>query len=359
MGALRLTDGFCAEVAAADPLRADRLLAELPALNARADPRPLGELLAALAGAADRAPLESAAERLAAMRDMGMTLGSLKRHGVEPLSAVPAAGPVLRRLGARAEMVPRDTVLHYGAWNPRGDRQRMYLGAPEEDVLIQSVRLGAVAVERAALGLAELDGADPGTPEYFRVLRQAVRDFEVLPEQIGVVAGKVAPAGFFMARLRPYFEDVRVGDRSYYGPAAAHVPLHLVDQLLWSSDRVDPAYAELTREMLDYGLPEWSRLHHEREGAESVVTRVVRALLAAGQEASPQLLLTGRTVAELLRSMVVFRGRHLRLVREAYTVDSPYTTGSAGGAPELVKRVLELTRACERQLVGRADEPMP
>ncbi|MFE9423965.1 monodechloroaminopyrrolnitrin synthase PrnB family protein [Kitasatospora sp. NPDC006697] len=359
---MQLTDSFCAEVAAADPLGADGLLATLPEVNERADLGRLGDILAQLTETAGRVGLESTSDRLAAVRDIGMTLGSFKRYGVEPLTVVPGAEQLLLRLGAQTAMVPRDTVLHYGAWNPRGPRQRMYTGAAEEDVLIHSVRAGAMAIERSALGLAELAHLDPAGAEYLAVLQRAAEDFAVLPAQIGLVAEKVPPAEFFMLRLRPYMEDVLVNGRSYYGPAAAHVPLYLIDHLLWSSDRVDPEHVALHQELMDYGLPEWIRLYRKRQGSESVVTQVVRALLAARREASAELLAAGRAVGELLRALVVFRGRHLRLVRDSYTVDSPYTAGSAGAAPEVVKLVLDLTRACERQLAGSlssADGPRP
>ncbi|MCC9308821.1 DUF1864 family protein [Kitasatospora sp. RB6PN24] len=359
---VQLSEDFCAAVATADPLGADPVLATLPEVNEQGDLRRLAAILADLGEAAARTEPVTPVDRLAAMRDLGMTLGSFKRHGVEPLAAVPAVEPLLLRLGQTTDMVPRDTVFHYGAWNPRGARQRMYTGDFEEDVLIESVRLGAMGLERSALALAELDCLEPADPQYADSLARAVEGLTVLPDQIGRVAELVPPAQFFMVRLRPYMEDVVVGGRSFYGPAAAHVPLYLVDHLLWSSDRVDPEHAALQQGLLDYGLPEWGRIYRKRQGCESAVSQVVRALLTAGQEASPQVLAAGHAVAELLRSLVVFRGRHLRLVREAYTIESPYTTGSAGAAPEVVKMVLDLTRECERQFVGpvgSAADPTP
>ena len=48
---------------------------------------------------------------------------------------------------------------------------------------------------------------------------------------------------FFARELRPYFEDVHVAGRLYMGPAAAHIPLFLVDVLLWASDRGGAQFA--------------------------------------------------------------------------------------------------------------------
>lgn len=254
---VQLSEELCAAVAAADPLGADRVLATLPEVNERGDLRRLAAILAELGEAAARAGLFTLKDRLAAMRDLGMLLGSFKRYGTEPLAAVPAAEPLLLRLGDGTDMVPRDTVLHYGAWNPSGGRQRMYTGAFEEGVLIESVRVSAMGLERSALELAVLDSLDPADPQYAETLARATESFMVLPDQIGRVAELVPPAEFFIARLRPYMEDVAVGGQTFYGPAAAHVPLYLIDHLLWSSDRVDPEHAALHQGLLDYGLPEW------------------------------------------------------------------------------------------------------
>ncbi|PYC67423.1 monodechloroaminopyrrolnitrin synthase PrnB [Streptomyces tateyamensis] len=349
---MRLGDTFCRQVADADPLGADRLLALLPRHNERADRRALVALLAELVAAAERAPLTGTAEQLAAVRDLGLPLGSLRRHGVEPLGAVPGAEPLLRRLGGSVGMVPRDTVLHYGAWNPTGARQRMYTGAAAESVLIHSVRVGAPSAERTALALAALSEQDPAAPEYADALAEAGARLRPLVESVDAVAEQVAPAEFFTARLRPFMQEVRVGTRAYYGPAAAHLPLHLVDQLLWAGDRTDPVHRGLQLDLLEYGLPQWSRLYRERTGRESVVSAVLRALRAAGTGAPTTLLRSAQAAAALLRQLVVFRGRHLRLVRAAYTEDGPFRAGSAGAAPELVRHLLDLTRERARQVAG-------
>ncbi|WP_152648223.1 monodechloroaminopyrrolnitrin synthase PrnB family protein [Streptacidiphilus anmyonensis] len=355
---MQLTDSFCLDVAVRDPLRADDLLAALPEVNARADTETLARMLGDLADAAAHAEIGTTGDRLAAMRDLGMLLGSLRRHEVEPLSAVPRAQPLLLDLGAAVGMAPRDTVLHYGPWNPTGPRRRMYLGAAEEHVLIDSVLRTAPAIEQAALHLAELTELDPAGPEFAEVCAAADQRLAVLPEMIGRVAREVDPSAFFAARLRPYMEDVLIDGHRYYGPAAAHVPLYLVDHLLWSCDRPDPVQAALQEELVEYGLPDWGRLYRKHVSGASVVTALVERLRGAGPEPDAQLLRSADAVARILRTLITFRGRHVRLVRQAYTDATPYGTGSAGAAPEVVQLILDLTRQCAQQLRPRLSRPV-
>ncbi|MFJ1705837.1 monodechloroaminopyrrolnitrin synthase PrnB family protein [Kitasatospora sp. NPDC088346] len=357
---MELGSEFCREVAGRDPLGADAVLARLPELNAGGDVAALARELDALVAGGRPGRQVDVRDRLAVLRDLGMFLGSLRRHGVEPLDAVPGAGPVLLELGAAVGMVPRDTVLHYGVWNPAGPRRRMFTGAAEEGVLIDAVRVSAPAVERAALALAGLEGLKPDEPAFADGCEEAAARLAVLPEVAARVAGSVDPATFFMSRLRPYMEDVRVGDRRYFGPAAAHVPLYLVDHLLWSGDRPDPGHLLLQEELTGYGLPAWAALHRERAGRPTVATVLARAQAEAGPRPGADLRRTADAVAGLLRSLLAFRGRHLGLVRRAYTADAGYGTGSAGAAPETVRLVLELTRQRARQLRapgGGAGEP--
>ncbi|WP_371502379.1 DUF1864 family protein [Kitasatospora sp. NBC_00374] len=354
---MELGSEFCRGVAGRDPLGADAVLARLPELNARGDVAALGRELGALVAGCPPGRWVDTGDRLAVVRDLGMFLGSLRRHGVEPLDAVPGAEPVLLELGASVGMVPRDTVLHYGAWNPAGRRRRMFTGAAEEGVLIDAVRASAPAVERAALVLAGLSGLKPDEPAFADGCEDAARQLALLPEVAARVTRSVDPAGFFMARLRPYMEDVRVGGRRYFGPAAAHVPLYLVDHLLWSGDRPDPEHLSLQEELTGYGLPGWAALYRERAGLPSVATVLARALDEAGPRPGPDLRRTAEAVAGLLRSLLAFRGRHLRLVRRAYTEEAGYGAGSAGAAPETVRLVLELTRQRARQVRDRAGDP--
>jgi Domain of unknown function (DUF1864) len=77
-----------------------------------------------------------------------------------------------------------------------------------------------------------------------RDLGESLRDLEFalrlrsMIDSMNLVIKNVKPA-FFARELRPYLEAVEVDGRPYLGPAAAQVPMWLVDELLWASDRND------------------------------------------------------------------------------------------------------------------------
>ena len=60
---------------------------------------------------------------------------------------------------------------------------------------------------------------------------------------------------------------------------------------------------------------------------------------------SAVVLLGARALARLLRTVVVFRGRHLGLARRAYQAELRlYPVGSGGASVQLLRQVIDLTR---------------
>lgn len=336
--------GCVEEIAALDPLEADSAVQAVRDLNVRGDVAGLANELDRIVPSADQIARLTAAGCAAALRDLGLFLGSIKRHGAEPVALVPRVERPLLLLAGRTAMVPRDTFYHYGPWNPAGLRQRMYTGDPREEVLIQSLRLAVPAVEAAVATLAAMLDLAPADPAFAYLGRQAGQHLEGMVQAIDLVRQQVAPE-YFARSLRPYFEDVAVGDRRYLGPAAAHMPLYLVDRLLWSSDCADGPYPEFQQETVTYSLPRWRKLFGRREGQPSLTTRVLDALRAAPGDPGEPLQSSARALCAIFRTLIVFRGRHLTLVRGAYREDVRlYATGSGGASVELVTHILRLTR---------------
>ena len=331
-----------------DPLNADGACRLLPAMNEDADTAALTATLCVLIPGLDEVATYSTDECLAAMRDLGMFLGSLKRHGVEPVRAVPETLPVLQELGRRTDMVPRDTVHHYTTWNPVGPRQRMYTGDPQEHHLQESVRMVFPDLRTGLDVCDQLSDTDPADPRFAVLLEELDRRVGSMVESINLVVSSVSPV-FFARVLRPYFEDVDVDGQALLGPAAAQVPLWLVDQVLWAADRSEPEYEEFIRDSVTYSLPRWRDYYDGWSGRASVVTRLLGAyggpaLPLAGAE-SPHLRRGAEALARVLRTITVFRGRHLGIARAAYQADLRlYPVGSGGASVDLLRQIIDLTR---------------
>src|SRR5260370_32751956 len=117
---------------------------------------------------------------------------------------------------------------------------------------------------------------------------------EALDEQVGffvqaitAVVQKVTPE-FFAQVIRSYFEEVTIDGIDYLGPAAAFVPLFLVDLSVWASDHGDPLYNTFLHEAAQYTLPQWRTLVPVWEQKPSLVTKVSAALAAVPPEEASQ-----------------------------------------------------------------------
>ncbi|RLV09858.1 monodechloroaminopyrrolnitrin synthase PrnB [Streptomyces griseocarneus] len=346
-------------VRALDPLLADEPLGRLPELNSRAAVAELTAMLRALTPGLDAVALYSTDECLAVLRDLGMLLGSLKRHDTEPAVVVPEVVPVLQELGRRTGMIPRDTVHHYTTWNPTGERQRTYTGDPQEYVLQESVRMVFPQL-RQGLELCDmLSRTDPAEQKFAVVLDELTDLMGAMVESIDMVVKEVSPA-FFARDLRPYYENVTVGGETYLGPAAAQVPLWLIDLSVWASDHSRPEYQEFLAHSIPYSLPRWRELYDSWLHSPSIVTRIVAAFGADPAEterSEPHLMESAEALLRLLRVIMVFRGRHLGIARKAYQEDLRlFPVGSGGASVELLKQILDLTRDNANLTRGTADE---
>ncbi|WP_306328666.1 monodechloroaminopyrrolnitrin synthase PrnB family protein [Streptomyces venezuelae] len=342
------------DIRAADPLGADALLAAVPAMNADGDVAALTVALRAMVPDPDAAAQWSVGHALAAMRDLGILLGSLKRHGVQPAAAVPEVLPALELLGLRTDMVPRDTVHHYTTWNPVGPRRRSYTGHPIEFLLQDAVRTvlpGLVAALDDCGRIARLEPYDAG---FATALDRVAGHLRTMVESIDLTVARVPPEHFALT-LRPYFEEVEIAGRDYLGPAAAQVPLWPVDLTLWQCDRSDPAYDAFLADSVPYALPSWRAFHARHRGGVSAVSKLSAAVSWEGADRLPaSLTASAQALSRVLRVLKTFRARHLGIARKAYREDVRLYEEGSGGAPvALLRSVLDLTRENET-MVRRA-----
>ncbi|UMP06738.1 monodechloroaminopyrrolnitrin synthase PrnB family protein [Amycolatopsis sp. EV170708-02-1] len=330
-----------------DPIDLDRLLPAVWQANAAGDVRALLSLIREIAPPVADVERMSISETLATMRDLGILLGSVKRNGAEPVSEISTLEEVLRLLAQRSGLIPRDTIHHYIRWNPTGRRERMYTGLPMERLLMAAVRISLPRLSDAVDLCVVLDSADAGDLTFALAANELAALVGAMEHSIDTVLAGVTPE-FFARTMRPFFEEIRVGDEVYLGPAAAHVPLSVVDLLVWACDHGGDEYLEFADDSVVYGLEHWKPLHGKWRRTTSLVTRVTEELKRClpDETLSLGLYASAEALCRTMRSLMVFRGKHLTIARKAYAADiGLYELGSGGGSVAMLEAITDATRA--------------
>jgi hypothetical protein len=336
-----------------DPLELDEDLRSLPKMNENGDVAALARVLREALPPPERVASFTLPECLAAMRDLGMYLGSLKRHGVSAFDIIPGATELFELLGRRTHMIPRDTVYHYTCWNPVGERERLYSGQPMERSLINAVRTCVPELAKAVTVGRSLQYEDLRAPDGAAGMSSLASHITAADKAMSGVLAEVTPE-FFALVLRPFFEEVRIAGRTYMGPAAAHIPLFLIDLLLWASDRGSRDYLTFCDEVASHTLPGWRERHAEWTEMPSITSRVVATLADSRSASGEYARSSARGLRKALRSLTSFRGKHLVMARRAYRAEVRlYELGSGGGSVELLEEILTLTRKNGAMVGGR------
>lgn len=332
---------FVEAVTSADPLRYDTVLKRVIDANTVGDIGELVRILKWLYGNAMTRQDSEVPLIVASVRDLGMVMGSLRRFGIQPVTACPGLEPLLVTWAEAHHMVPRDTVHHYTTWNPRGPRRRMYTGNEMERHLIASVCLALPGLADAisdcvSLSATRLDSV-MASVQLNSVTAAVHRLVDAIDQVVANVTGE-----FFATRLRPFFEPVNLNGRDYLGPAAAHVPVAIVDLCLWASDAACDEYSEFWRTSAEYGLPGWASISEGFESADSVVTRILPLI---EDSPNPVVISCAESLGRALKILLEFRAKHLVIAKQAYDESvRSYEVGSGGGTIELLHEIVDLTR---------------
>ena len=335
-------------IATLDPLQADRLMAQVPELNRTKDVAGLRQLCYDILPHPERLEAFNYYEACAAMRDLGILLGSMKRHGQEPVEAVPELDYVLDILGSKTGMPPRDTLLHYTSWNPEGLRRRTYTGTTDEDHLIESVRMSMIPLLRAIYDLKYLLSCPIDTADF------ALRATEVGEAYEKVIGGVIharrnVSTELFANELRLYFDPIQLHGRVYLGPGAVEMPMFVYDHLLWSSLVTDPVYNEFKETYVPYILP-FLRDTFDQQKRQPSVFDVVADWANQQEVKTMEGIRSINAVARLGLLMKSFRAPHKKMADESYEKDKQKRAhGSGGYSTDILTHILQFSRdACEK-----------
>ncbi|WIG92881.1 monodechloroaminopyrrolnitrin synthase PrnB family protein [Myxococcus sp. SDU36] len=351
-------------IAALDPLDAVATLQRLPELNQRSDVRGVLGLLQGILpklGLVERWDFPVAA---AAMRDIGFFLGSLKRHGHEPVEVVPGLEPILLALARTTQLPPRETLLHVTVWNPSAEGlERRYTCCRDEVHLLESVRISMAALESALHRTVELYDVPLDSTLFAPMCEDIADQLRKMVDSIVYAYRNISPRTF-MQELRPYYEPIRVGGQSYLGPGAVEMPLFVLEHVLWGSRSEHQGYKDFKETYVPYVLPQFRAVYGRFSGQPSLLDRVL-------DEAGASELLTEnhrrglKSLDRIFEVLLRFRAPHVKLAEQAYLAErEAHAVGSGGYAPGMLDELLALTREARLRLapVSRApavgEEPL-
>lgn len=327
-------------VASLDPLNIDLRIKKLTLLN---EQRAVGEIIKELYSVIpfpDQLNQFDEAEALACMRDLGIYLGSIRRHGLEPVEEVPELDYILDILSSKTDMPPRDTLFHYTQWNPEGERLRTYTHFRDEINLIKSVQVAMMPLMYGVYGLMELYNVSFYDPLFSVLCNQIRVQFNAVIQGIVIAKRNVSPE-LFAKELRLYFDPIVIYNRSLIGPGAVEMPLFVFDYILWGSDVENKNYQEFSRTYLPFNISSVRDIYYNFIGKPSLVTRMTEALKDNPNDAV--LMDNARALQNLCKLEKSFRIPHKRLAEESYQHQPKATrdVGSGGYSTSILGEVLE------------------
>ena len=341
---------FQNRVAHADPLNFDPFAKEIPALNEKEDLQSLIQILTQITPDKNFISGLKHEEKLAAMRDLGMVISSIRKLKTQPLTAVPHLEQILFQIADDTSMPPRDTAYHYGPWNPEGERQRTFTSLKDEWGLINGVRLAIPACENATASVIKLREKDIFSEDFTALAKEVQKHLKKAVEGI-VYAIKVIDPYVFSHQLRPFFDPIEIRGKSYIGPGGGQMPLYLFDRLLWF-DGADEAYSSFIDECNMY-MPKYIQKLYKQNQHEGTLLNNIQEQISKQQIAEPRLYQNLDELDEIFKVLFKFRKPHENLAKRSLNKQNRgnYNTGSAGYQYGLVKHIYDLNR--EAYLVFR------
>ena len=324
-----------------DPLNFDQALPVLHALNREGNTHEIIQLLYRHLPVPDRLDGFVYEEAIACMRDLGIFIGILKRHGIEPVDVIPELEYVLLVLMVKTNLPPRDTLIHYTAWNPTDERIRTYTGLEDEKQLIESVRIAYPSLLDAIAILEKtylIPLTDPSFADHCTTIREML---EGMVKGIVLAKRKVSPE-VFANELRFYYDAIKVDyNNRYMGPGAVEMPMFVIDHLLWSCDCDDEVYTEFKKGYLNYNLLAVRDVYHRFDKKPSLTTRMTEAFAA---NPSNEVFNNALALSDLFTVLKSFRMPHKKVAESAYQHqdEKHHQKGSGGYAVDILQHIIDL-----------------
>lgn len=328
-------------ILALDPLQFDEKLPLLHNLNRTVNTNEIIQLLYRSLPVPDTLDRYSYEESIAAMRDLGIFIGILKKHGIEPVAVIPELEYVLLVLMVKTDLPPRDTLLHYTVWNPDGDRMRTYTGLRDERCLIESVKIAMPQLMEAITQMEILHNRELDIESFVRICSEVRDKMEAMVKGIVHAKRNVSPA-IFANELRFYYDPIKVDyNKDYIGPGAVEMPMFVFDHLLWSCDSTDAEYTSFKEGYLPYNLHFIRDIYNRFKGKPSLLSVIAQNIQ---EQPSAENYRAAQALLELCTILKSFRMPHKKLAEEAYAHSEEHNRnkGSGGYSTDILQHILKL-----------------
>lgn len=338
-----------AYIASLDPLEADAILSKLPEMNTVGDVSGIISAIQTIIPGTEQIQYFSYEESLAAVRDLGILAGSLKKHGVEPIHAVNQLEPLFLKFAQKTDMIPRDTLIHYTIWNPDGARQRRYTIYADEIQMIHSAKIAIPRLNSALNQLVLLHKIPLNSHEFVEECRECAENLNGMVEAIVHVMKKVSRK-IFAEELRAYYDPIQVQGQDYLGPGAVEMPLFIFDHLLWSAEFSEATYLQFKQGLLPYSHPHFRQMYATFQNQPSLLTKVCQQLKTAPK--SQDILDGANSVMKLFKILLTFRKPHMKIAEQAYVHTEHHVReqGSGGYRSDTLSYIIDLTTQAMNQL---------
>ncbi len=273
------------------------------------------------------------------LRDVGVIMAALRRLD---LNYKPSHELEVKLLGY-AEIIgepPRDSVFSYGPRNPKGAAQRMFIGSYEEKLFIASFSEGMNGLDNCLEKLF-LCYKTTSYDEMKKLIDDAVVSFDSMVDAIVMVRRKIKPE-YFTNEMRPFFDPIEVGGKSYSAPGGAQMPILIIDALMWSKN-LKESYLEYVAENLRYLPKNYVSMLNYAKSLESIDKYIIlkRNLPGNNDEKLKKVFVV---LKKLTDRMISFRGAHFKVATDNFKLRQEGAVGSGGYNPNILEIILNETK---------------
>ncbi|MCE9628724.1 MAG: DUF1864 family protein [Candidatus Vogelbacteria bacterium] len=329
-----------------DPFNADSFFSqELPELNTSKDSQKIIKVTQELINSKSDYTEVGELEAKAMVRDLGMVISSLKRHGIG-LEGVPGLEEKLLELASFTNEVPRDTVFSYGPRNPiNPSRTRYFTKVPEEKIFIESFREGMNHLSPAVAGLLQAHQVSPESNNFSGLVERSTKEFQGMIDAILKVRRNISPE-VFTNDLRPYFDPITIGGIDYSAAGGAQMPVLLIDLIAHTSDKIPETttYQTYFEDNIRYLPYELRSIAEEIRGKKSLLTTIIET----GTAEVPMENL--EALRELFTKLLQFRMPHLRIAKDNMAKRDVGARGSGGYQTEILELLIKQTQDSRNKL---------